>query len=101
MLRATRWRSKRDADKKIKAVLDCVKLADKAAVMPHNLSGGEQQRLAIARALLNDPELIIADEPTGNLDPETSEAILLLLREINKTKGTSVLMATHDYILIK
>jgi len=68
--------------------------------MPHELSGGEQQRVVIARALLNNPEVILADEPTGNLDPETSEEIVLLLREISRS-GTSILMATHDYQIIR
>ena len=100
VLKATGWRGRKVLREKIEAVLSCVKLEDKAYAMPHELSGGEQQRVAIARALLNDPELIIADEPTGNLDPDTSAVILSLLRGINKTKGTSVLMATHDYMLI-
>ena len=68
--------------------------------MPHQLSGGEQQRVVIARALLNDPEVILADEPTGNLDPETSETIMMLLREISES-GCAVLMATHNYTLLK
>lgn len=100
VLKATGWRGKKRIDERIQAVLDYVRLGDKRASRPYNLSGGEQQRVAIARALLNDPELIIADEPTGNLDPETSEAILSLLRSINKTKRTTVLMSTHDYMLI-
>ena len=68
--------------------------------MPHELSGGEQQRIVIARALLNDPEIILADEPTGNLDPDTSEEIVMLLRQISQS-GTAVLMATHDYHIIR
>jgi cell division transport system ATP-binding protein len=68
--------------------------------MPHEISGGEQQRVVVARALLNDPELILADEPTGNLDPETSEEIMILLRQISQS-GTAVLMATHDYHIIR
>ena len=68
--------------------------------MPHELSGGEQQRVVIARAMLNDPELILADEPTGNLDPETSEGIMRLLFDISRT-GTAVMMATHNYLLIE
>jgi cell division transport system ATP-binding protein len=68
--------------------------------MPHQLSGGEQQRVVIARALLNDPDVILADEPTGNLDPETSESIMMLLREISES-GRAVLMATHNYTLLK
>ena len=100
VLKATGWRDRKAIREKIVAVLDCVNLVDKKASMPHNLSAGEQQRVAIARAILNDPPLIIADEPTGNLDPSTSEDILLLLRKINTANGTTVLMATHDYILI-
>ncbi len=100
VLKATGWRDRKAIREKIVAVLDCVNLVDKKASMPHNLSAGEQQRVAIARAILNDPPLIIADEPTGNLDPSTSEGILLLLRKINTANGTTVLMATHDYILI-
>jgi cell division transport system ATP-binding protein len=81
-------------------VLEKVDLQNKGYKMPHQLSGGEQQRVVIARALLNDPEIILADEPTGNLDPETSEGIMNLLREISAS-GCSVLMATHNYTLLK
>jgi len=77
-----------------------VGLRSKLKKMPHELSGGEQQRVVIARALLNDPEIILADEPTGNLDPATSEEIILLLRDI-AASGTAVLMATHDYQIIR
>lgn len=81
-------------------VLEKVGLRSKLKKMPHELSGGEQQRVVIARALLNNPEIILADEPTGNLDPETSEEIVLLLKEISRG-GTSILMATHDYQIIR
>ena len=91
---------KEDIDKRISEVLENVGLLDKIKRMPHELSGGEQQRVVIARALLNHPELILADEPTGHLDPETSEGILNLLTEISKT-GCSVLMATHNYTVLK
>ena len=74
--------------------------SSKLKKMPHELSGGEQQRVVIARALLNNPEIILADEPTGNLDPETSEGIVLLLKEISRS-GTAILMATHDYQIIR
>jgi cell division transport system ATP-binding protein len=77
-----------------------VNLSNKGFKMPHQLSGGEQQRVVIARALLNDPEVILADEPTGNLDPETSETIMALLREISES-GRAVLMASHNYTLLK
>jgi cell division transport system ATP-binding protein len=80
-------------------VLEKVGMKTKGFKFPHELSGGEQQRIAIARALLNDPELIIADEPTGNLDPQTSVEVMKVLQEINKA-GRTILMATHDYALI-
>lgn len=99
-LKATGWKDKGLIQNKIHDVLEKVGLRSKLHKMPHELSGGEQQRIVIARALLNDPEIILADEPTGNLDPSTSEEIVLLLREIAKS-GTSVLMATHDYQIIK
>jgi cell division transport system ATP-binding protein len=86
-------------DEKITEVLGKVGLSSEGAKLPHELSGGEQQRIAIARALLNNPELILADEPTGNLDPITSIEVMEVLQEINQT-GTTVLMATHDYNLI-
>ena len=99
VLRAIGWK-KENINKRIAEVLENVDLSDKIKRMPHELSGGEQQRVVIARALLNYPELILADEPTGNLDPETSEGILKLLTEISKT-GCSVLMATHNYTMVK
>jgi cell division transport system ATP-binding protein len=100
VLHATGWKDKASADTRIKQVLEKVNLENKGFKMPHQLSGGEQQRVVIARALLNDPEVILADEPTGNLDPETSETIMTLLREISES-GRAVLMATHNYSLLK
>ncbi|MBI4645535.1 MAG: ATP-binding cassette domain-containing protein [Bacteroidia bacterium] len=100
VLRSTGWHKKSDIDSKITNVLEKVGLYDKMYKMPHELSGGEQQRTVIARAVLNDPEIILADEPTGNLDPETSEGIMKLLFEI-KDSGKAVVMATHNYILLK
>lgn len=100
VLKATGWKDKKLMSERMEQVLDMVGLKTKGFKMPHELSGGEQQRVVIARALLNDPELILADEPTGNLDPETSEGIMRLLFEISKT-GTSILMATHDYSLFR
>jgi cell division transport system ATP-binding protein len=85
--------------KRIDEVLNLVGLGAKGYKMPHELSGGEQQRVVVARALLNDPEIILADEPTGNLDPDVSDEIMNLLRNISE-KGTAILMATHDYRLI-
>jgi cell division transport system ATP-binding protein len=100
VLQATGWKDKNKIKERIAEVLDMVGLATKGFKMPHELSGGEQQRVVIARALLNHPEMILADEPTGNLDPETSEGIMKLLIEISQ-KGCSVLMATHNYNLIE
>ena len=99
-LRATGWTDKSLIDGRMLDVLEKVGLRSKLRKMPHELSGGEQQRVVIARALLNNPEIILADEPTGNLDPATSEEIVLLLRDI-ASSGTAVLMATHDYEIIK
>lgn len=96
VMRATGWKDKKEMHKHIFEVLAKVNLETKANTMPHRLSGGEQQRVVIARALLNNPEIILADEPTGNLDPETSEGIISLLFDISKT-GCAVLMATHNY----
>ena len=101
VLKATGWKDDRKMDLKIEEVLSHVKLQYMKHKMPFALSGGEQQRLAIARALLNDPELIIADEPTGNLDPDTSDDILKLLFRLNQERKTTVLFATHDYRLIE
>ena len=95
VLRATGWKSKNQMALKIEEVLKRVNMASKEHKMPHQLSGGEQQRVAIARALLKDPQLILADEPTGNLDPGTSEEIMILLQQICQN-GRSILMATHD-----
>ncbi|MGL4363967.1 MAG: cell division ATP-binding protein FtsE [Bacteroidales bacterium] len=99
-LRATGWVDKDQIKKRILAVLDKVNLLDKSHQMPHQLSGGEQQRVVIARALLNEPEVILADEPTGNLDPESSESIMQVLHEIS-ANGQSVVMATHNYTLLQ
>ncbi len=96
VMRATGWENKKAIDDRIYEVLDNVSLKHTLKKMPHELSGGEQQRVVIARALINHPEIILADEPTGNLDPETSVEILYLLKEISRS-GTAVLMATHDY----
>jgi len=99
-LKATGWKSKEGIKDRIAEVLEKVDLGYKGYKMPHQLSGGEQQRVVIARALLNDPEVILADEPTGNLDPETSEDIMNILLEISQS-GRAVIMATHNYNLIK
>lgn len=99
VLKATGWKSKIKMEEKIESVLDKVGMKTTGFKFPHELSGGEQQRIAIARALLNDPELILADEPTGNLDPQTSVEVMEVLREINKN-GNTILMATHDYALL-
>ncbi|CAG5085340.1 cell division ATP-binding protein FtsE [Parvicella tangerina] len=100
VLKATGWKKKSDIKHRINEVLLQVDLPDASNKMPHQLSGGEQQRVAIARALLNDPEVIVADEPTGNLDPQTTDAIMALLFEIGQ-RGKTVIMATHDYEMIK
>ncbi|MEM6687096.1 MAG: ATP-binding cassette domain-containing protein [Bacteroidota bacterium] len=99
VLKATGWKDTDKMKAKIDEVLDKVGMKTKNFKFPYELSGGEQQRIAIARALLNDPELIIADEPTGNLDPQTSVEVMEVLQEINKN-GRTILMATHDYALI-
>ncbi|HRN74111.1 MAG TPA: ATP-binding cassette domain-containing protein [Ginsengibacter sp.] len=101
VLRATGWKDKKLMDEKIEDVLGKVGLKTKGFKMPFELSGGEQQRVAIARALLNSPKLILADEPTGNLDPATSDEIMRLLISISRDYGTAVMMATHDYPVIK
>jgi len=100
VLRATGWKDVRLMDEKIGDVLDKVGLKSKGFKMPFEMSGGEQQRVDIARALLNSPKLILADEPTGNLDPETSDEIMQLLFRISRDYGTSIVMATHDYRVI-
>ncbi len=99
VLTATGWKDKKEMDIKIDQVLDKVGMKSKNLKYPYELSGGEQQRIAIARALLNDPELILADEPTGNLDPQTSVEVMEVLQEINNN-GNTILMATHDYALL-
>jgi cell division transport system ATP-binding protein len=99
VLKATGWNDKEKITERIEAVLDQVGMKTKGFKFPHELSGGEQQRIAIARALLNDPELILADEPTGNLDPQTSIEVMEVLQDINKN-GNTILMATHDYALL-
>lgn len=99
VLAATGWTDKDEMDKRIDEVLDKVGMLTKNFKYPYQLSGGEQQRIAIARALLNNPELILADEPTGNLDPQTSVEVMEVLQEINKN-GNTILMATHDYALL-
>ncbi len=100
VLKATGWEDKKGIDDKINDVLDKVGLKSKGFKYPFELSGGEQQRVDIARALLNSPKLILADEPTGNLDPETSDEIMQLLIHIARDFGTAVIMATHDFIVI-
>lgn len=99
VLKATGWKNKADIKKRIEEVLTDVGMQDKISSMPHELSGGEQQRISIARALLNNPKIIIADEPTGNLDIETAASILTVLKNITKT-GTAVVMTTHNLTLI-
>lgn len=99
VLKATGWNNGKEIDERIDKVLFDVDLLDKKDKMPHELSGGEQQRIAIARAILNSPKLIVADEPTGNLDPETADGIMQLLRQISQT-GTAVIMTTHNMPLL-
>ena len=101
VLKATGWKDEKLMDEKIADVLDKVGLKTKGFKMPFELSGGEQQRMDIARAILNSPKLILADEPTGNLDPETSDEIMNLLFSISRDYGTAVIMATHDYLVIR
>ena len=96
VLKATGWKNEKEASDRIQQVLEAVGMERKAHKMPHQLSGGEQQRIAIARALLNDPQVIIADEPTGNLDEETADGIMKLLTGINREKGTAIVMVTHN-----
>jgi cell division transport system ATP-binding protein len=100
VMRATGWTDKQLIAERTLDVLEKVGLRSKLKKMPHELSGGEQQRVVIARALINDPEIILADEPTGNLDPDTSEEIVLLLKQISQS-GTAILIATHDYHIIR
>jgi cell division transport system ATP-binding protein len=100
VLKATGWKDEKLMTEKINDVLDKVGLKSKGFKMPYEMSGGEQQRVDIARALLNSPKLILADEPTGNLDPETSDEIMQLLFQISREYGTTVIMATHDYRVV-
>lgn len=100
VMKATGWKNKAEMQQRLEDVLNKVGLKTKGFKMPHQLSGGEQQRVSIARALINDPELILADEPTGNLDPETSAGIMSLLLDISSS-GRAVLMATHNYSLME
>jgi len=100
VMRATGWKDKQQMQKRAQEVLESVNLIGKGLKMPHQLSGGEQQRVGIARALLNKPAIILADEPTGNLDPNTSEDVLRILVDISKS-GTAVFIATHDYSLFR
>lgn len=100
VLKATGWKDNKLMEEKINDVLDKVGLRSKGFKMPFEMSGGEQQRVDMARALLNSPKLVLADEPTGNLDPETSDEIMKLLFQISKDFNTAVIMATHDYIVI-
>ena len=99
VLKATEWKNKQKIEERIDNVLEKVKMNDYSNRYPHELSGGEKQRVSIARALLNNPKLVLADEPTGNLDPATSMEIMNILNSIN-SNGTSIIMATHDYELI-
>jgi cell division transport system ATP-binding protein len=96
VLKATGWKDKDEMDRRILQVLQDVGMESKAHKMPHQLSGGEQQRIAIARSLLNAPKVILADEPTGNLDNETADGIMKLLTKLNKEEGTAVMMVTHN-----
>ncbi|RZJ75755.1 MAG: ATP-binding cassette domain-containing protein [Flavobacterium sp.] len=100
VLKATGWKDEKLMDEKIADVLDKVNLKSKGFKMPYELSGGEQQRVDIARAMLNSPKLMLADEPTGNLDPETSDEIMQLLFQISRDYNTTIVMATHDYVVL-
>jgi cell division transport system ATP-binding protein len=99
VLKATGWKKKDEINNRIEEVLKAVGMSEKKDRMPHELSGGEQQRIAIARAILNSPKMIVADEPTGNLDPETANNIIMLLRSISE-RGTAVVMSTHNIPLL-
>lgn len=101
VLKATGWKDGRQISDRIREVLEAVGMVNKAHKMPHQLSGGEQQRVAIARSLLNSPEVIIADEPTGNLDPDTAEGIMQLLTGINRDRGTAIVMVTHNKSIVE
>ncbi len=99
VLKATGWKIEKAIDDRINEVMERVGMKAKLGSMPHELSGGEQQRIVIARAILNDPDIILADEPTGNLDPETSDELMTILKELND-EGKTILMATHDYHIL-
>ena len=99
VLKATGWKDKNEINERIDEVLDAVGMTDKKDKMPFELSGGEQQRIAIARAILNRPKMIVADEPTGNLDPDTADSIISLLKQISGT-GTAVVMSTHNILML-
>lgn len=101
VLEATGWKGKREIEDRIEEVLKMVGMENKGYKMPHELSGGEQQRIVIARALLNSPKLILADEPTGNLDPQTGYQIVSLLHKLAREEGTAVLMATHNMQMVE
>ena len=101
VLKSTGWKDANRRDRRITEVLQAVGLETKAHKMPHQLSGGEQQRVAIARSILNSPQVIIADEPTGNLDPETAQDIMGLLSRINREQGTAIVMVTHNRSLLE
>ncbi len=101
VMKATGWKNKQEQQQRIREVLKRVDLENKEDAMPFELSGGEQQRVVIARALLNSPPLILADEPTGNLDPDTSDEIIKLLYQLCKNEKVAVLMATHDYTILE
>lgn len=100
VLRATGWKKRTEIDDRIMNTLKSVGIADKADMLPQRLSEGEQQRVGIARALINNPDIILADEPTGNLDPITSSEIMTLLTDINREKGVSMIISTHDFMMI-
>lgn len=101
VLKATGWKDDEKMEKRINSVLRAVGMGTKSHKMPHQLSGGEQQRVTIARALLNNPKVILADEPTGNLDPETAEDILQLLSYLNQKNGTAIVMVTHNHPIVE
>ncbi len=100
VLKATDWKDEKEIADRVNAVLEMVAMTHKSKSMPHQLSGGEQQRVTIARALLNNPEIILADEPTGNLDPQTSIELLQIFKDLND-QGKTIVIATHDYPLIR
>ena len=101
VMKATGWTDDKMIKTRISEILDLVGLSQSAKKLPHQISGGEQQRLAVARALINDPVLLLADEPTGNLDPDTSDTVIRLIRELTRHKGVAVICATHDFNIVK